>query len=145
MYSLRDIFVGLSGEMEVDAKGDLRLGNAFESTKSAINFIARTDKGDYVPDPRVGGDPGAYLGEPLSKDVTVSLENSIRGNLQRFVLNSEDFVVHAIPITHEDVGLFIGIGGQYIDPDGNLLEVTPEVISFSVPHIDIEPTPDPES
>jgi hypothetical protein len=143
MYSVRDIYAGLSGELEIDSKGDIKLGDAFESMRGAVNFIARTDKGDYVPDSRVGGDPGAYVGEPLSKDVTLSLENSIKGNIERYVMNSEDFTVHVIPISHEDVGVFIGVGGEYIGSDGNLIEITPEVITFSIPHVDISPTPEP--
>jgi hypothetical protein len=143
MYAIRDIYANLSGEIEIDSKGDIKLGDSFESIRGAVNFIARTDKGDYVPDLRIGGDPGAYIGEPLTKDVTLSLENSIRGNIQRFVMNSKDFSVHVMPVTYEDVGVFIGVAGEYIGSDGNLLDITPEVITFSVPHIDISPTPEP--
>jgi hypothetical protein len=144
MYSLQDIYSTLSGDISFDAKGDLRLGTSFESTKAVVNFIAKTDRGGYSPDPRVGGDIGIHIGDKLTKEVTLSMEGSIKENLARFVLNTNDFQVHVIPVTNEDVGVFIGVGGDYIDSDGNSLDVDPEVISYTFPYYEGSPSPDPE-
>ncbi len=144
MYSLSDVYSTLSGDISFDAKGDVRLGNSFESIRSAVNFIAKTDRGDYSPDTRIGGDAGVYIGDTLSKEVTMAMEGSIKENISKFILNPEDFQVHVMPVTHEDVGVFIGIGGDYIDQDGNSLEVDPEVISYTFPYYEGDPTPKPE-
>jgi len=139
-YNLQDIYMGISGDFEISANGDIRLSNSFESVKQTTNFIARTDKGDYVPDSRIGGDLGSHIGTNLTEDTLVSMEKSLIQNLSRFILNRPDFKVHCVPIAQNEVGVLIAIGGQYLDSDGNILDTSPEVISFSFPYYDGEPS-----
>jgi hypothetical protein len=144
MYNTRDIGVSFSGDVNIGANGDIELANSFESIKGAINFIVRTDKGDYAPDVRIGGDLGTFVGDRLSKATTMAMEASLKDNLSRFVLNPSDYQVHAIPVTHENVGVFIALAGQYIDENGNLLDVDPEIITYDFPFYEGSPTPQPE-
>jgi hypothetical protein len=144
MYFLQDINTTQAGDLIVSANGDLELGDSFETIKSAVNFIARTDKGGYLPDIRIGGDLGAGIGGQMNKQTLMSMEASLRDNLAKFILNPSDFRVHVIPLTTEDVGVFVAIGGQYTDADGNLIDVTPEIISYSYPFLEGSPTPLPE-
>ena len=143
MYNLRDIGLSLSGDIELSANGDLKLGDAYESIKSAVNYLARTDKGEYKPDIRIGGDTGRAIGENMDQESLRQIERSIRENLNDFLLNSQDFQVHAIPVEDDVVGVFIAIGGQYLDDDGNILDTDPEVISFAFP-FNGDPTPTAE-
>ena len=141
VYNLQDVYMGISGDFEVNARGDLRLANSFESVKQTINFIARTDKGDYVPDVRIGADLGRHIGEVMSEEIFVNMEKALIANISRFLLNRSDFQAHVIPITMDTVGVFIAVGGQYLDADGNVLDAQSEVISFTFPYFDGEPTP----
>lgn len=144
MYTARDIGGSLSGDINIDANGDLELADAFESVKSAVDFIVKTDKGGYVPDVRVGADLGAFIGSKLTKENTLAMEGSLRDNIRKFVLDDRDFEAHVIPITQEDVGAFVAVAGQYIDDDGNEISVTPDVISYTFPYYGEQPTPAPE-
>lgn len=144
VYVSRDIGGSLSGDINIDANGDLELADAFESIKSAVHFIVRTDKGDYVPDVRIGANLGAFIGAKLTKENTLAMEGSLRDNLRKFVLDEKDFEAHVIPITQEDVGAFVAVAGQYIDDDGNEISVTPDVISYTFPYYGNQPTPPPE-
>lgn len=141
MYILRDIESSVSGDVVIGANGDLSLADSFETVKLAVNFITRTDKGDYQPDARVGGDLGANIGENLSKEVTTAMENGLTQNLSKFILNPSDFQVHAIPIEHDTVAVFVAVGGQYLDNDGNILDVNPTVLSYTFPGYEPDPTP----
>jgi hypothetical protein len=144
MYTLRDITSSVSGDVVVGPHGDLDLANSFETVKLAVNFITRTDKGGYAPDSRVGGNLGSHIGATLSKEVTLSMENGLKENLSKFILSPSDFQVHAVPVTHDTVGIFVAVAGQYLDQDGNILDVGPEVLSFTFPYYEGDPTPSPE-
>ena len=139
-YNLQDVYFGISGDFEIAAHGDLRLANSFESVKQTTNFIARTDKGGFAPDPRIGADLGTFVGGQMSDDNLIGMERSLISNLSRFILSRSDFQAHAVPIEMDKVGIFIAIGGQYLTADGNLLDITPEVISFDFPYYDGDPT-----
>jgi len=137
-YSQTDIYMGTSGDFVVDSKGDLTLAESFESVKQSVNFIARTDKGDFVPDERLGGDLGTFVGDTLDEDILVNMERSLISNLERFILNRGDFQVHCMPISTTDVGVFIVVAGQYLDKDGNILDTQQEVVSFTYPYAEGE-------
>ncbi len=139
-YNLQDIYVDSSGDFEISANGDLRISNSFETVKQTCTFIVKTDKGGYVPDISLGGDLGSFLGRNLSKDILVSMEKSLTQNLGKVILNRSDFEVHCVPISMDEVGVFVAIDGEYLDQDGNTLETTPEVISFTFPYGQGDPT-----
>jgi len=133
-YNQVDIYMGLSGDFQLGSNGDIMLAESFESTKQTVNYIARTDKGDYIPDGRIGGDLGTFVGDILDEEILSNMERSLSSNLSRFILNESDFKVHCMPISINDVGVFIVLGGQYLDKDGNILDTDTEVISFSFPY-----------
>jgi hypothetical protein len=139
-YNLQDVFMGTGGDLAISANGDIRLSNSFESVKQTVNFIAQTDKGGYVPDDRIGGDLGTYIGGSLTEDVLTSMERSLVQNLSTFILNRPDFKVHCIPISMDEIGVFIAIGGEYLEADGNILETSTEVVSFTFSYFDGNPS-----
>lgn len=141
MYTSRGLIGGVSGDVELAPHGDLKLGNSFETITDAVNFIVRTQKGGYTPDTRVGGSVGAAIGDQMTKDCTLDIENELKENLSKFILNPSDYRVHAIPISHEEIGLFVAVAGQYLDNDGNLLETEPQVLSYLFPYFEGKATP----
>lgn len=141
MYIVRDIETTTNGDIVIAPGGDVSLANSFETVKATVNFIARTDKGGYQPDRRIGGDLGVNIGSSMSKESTSSMENGLRANLSKFILNPSDFQVHAIPIEINTVGVFVAIGGQYLDEDGNILNVESTVLSYTFPYFDGDPSP----
>lgn len=141
MYTIRGLIAGLSGDIELAPNGDLKLGNSFETVRDSVNFIVRTQKGEYAPDGRVGGNIGAGIGERMSKETTIDIEDTLRENLSRFILNPSDFRVHAFPLSEEELGVFVAVAGQYLDNDGNVLETEAEVLSYIFPFFEGDPTP----
>lgn len=139
-YTQTDIYAGISGDFVVSSQGDLLLAESYDSVRQTVNFIARTDKGDYVPDNRIGGNLGSYVGGQITDDTLANMEKSLISNLEKFAINRGDFQVHCMPISTQDVGVFVVVGGQYLDKDGNILDTEPEVISFTFPYAEGDPT-----
>lgn len=143
MNIVRDLTTSMSGDLQLSANGDIYLGDSFETVKSAVNFIIKTDRGGYKPDSTVGGDLGRAIGENLTSDTLRTMERSLKENINKHILNPSDFQVHAIPVDNETVGVFVAVGGEYLDDDGNILDIDPEVISYAFPyyHGNSDPTP----
>jgi hypothetical protein len=141
IYSDRDLSSSFEGDIVLSGNGDLELASTYESQKAAINFIVRTDKGGYRPDYRLGADLGTFMGERNNKDTATTIEASILQNLTEFVLDGQDVAVHAIPISMDELGVFIEVGGDYMDEDGNLLVIAPEMLTYTFPFLNGEATP----
>jgi len=141
IYSSRDIYTNISGDIEIGSNGDIKLANSYESVKSQINWFLRTDYGDYQPESLLGCNVGSYIGKELSNDMLVSIEDSVRAALVKYVVTYQDINVDALPMSQEDVGIFITLRGQYLDKDGNLLDTTPEVITYNFPFLEGAPSP----
>jgi len=141
IYSSRDILTNFSGDLQVSTNGDIKLGTSYETVRSAINFLARTDKGEYIPDNRLGCDLGTKIGENITQSLLLDIEDSTRENLTRFVVDRPDLEVHAVPLNHEEIGMFIITQGTYLNENGNKLDITPEVITYIFPYYGGEPKP----
>ena len=142
IYASRDVGRTFEGDLIIDSKGDIELATSFNSHKSAINFLIRTDKGSYAPDNRIGCDLGSFIGELNTRENTFAIENSCLENLTEFLVQSSDIEVHAIPMSIEDVGIFIGIVGSYIDSDGNIISSgSPEILTYTYSYLGGNPTP----
>tara|TARA_R100000951_G_C2516663_1_gene142086 strand:+ start:125 stop:562 length:438 start_codon:yes stop_codon:yes gene_type:complete len=143
IYSERGLALTFSGDLQVGANGDVKIDDAFESEKSAVNWFLRTNKGDYVPDQRLGCNVGTYIGDKMSRSVLSQLEDSVLSNLVKFVAARTDIRVDAVPIDCDSVGIFVSVGGKYLDTDGNLLEPGVEVLTYVFPYLEGQPTPLP--
>jgi len=125
----------------VDAKGDIMMADSLESQKAAATFLVRTDKGEYIPDNRIGCDLGSFIGKRISKEDLVSMEERVRKNLTEFVASRSDIKVAAIPMSQDEVGVFVGLAGEFIDENGNIIETEPTLLSFTFPYLEGEPVP----
>ena len=142
LYNVQDIYSSFSGDVEVGANGDLKLADSHESIKSAVNFLLRTDKGEYRPDVRVGADLGRYIGETNNTRNQIAMEHGIKDNISLFLMAPEDFEAHVIPLELNELGVFVTIAGQYMGTDGNLLDIETEILSYTFPYLeDSHPTP----
>lgn len=133
--------MNLSGDLEVDAKGDIKLADSYESKKSAINWFLRTDKGEFFPDKRLGCNVGTFIGKKMSNANLNQLELSINRNLTKFAIAPTDVRVDVVPISHEEAAIFVSVKGKYLDDDGNVLDSDTEVIKYIFPYLEGEPTP----
>ena len=49
--------------------------------------------------------------------------------------------MHAIPLAHDEIGVIVGYGGEYIDKDGNVMDTTTHVINYLFPYLEGGPIP----
>ncbi len=140
IYSTRDISLTLSGDIEIGANGDIKLATSHETVKNQINWFLKTDKGQYQPDVRLGCNVGIFIGDSMSDDLLVSMEDTVRAALHKYVVLPQDIRVDALPISYDEVGVFVTLVGQYLDDDGNLLDTTPEVITYTFPYLEGSPS-----
>ena len=141
LYAENDVYLTFSGDLEITPNGDIKVGDAYETRRSAINFLIRTDRGEYKPDTRLGCDLGNNIGDVITDDLLLSMEHSALSNLTRFAMEREDITVNVIPLSHQELGIFVGVKGSYIANDGNLLEHSPEVLTYLFPYTEDGPTP----
>lgn len=135
IYFSRDIKTSFSGDIEIDSKGDLQLADALESTRSAINFVLRTDLGDYAPNPNLGCNLGTFIGERNLRDTHEDMEYSCKIGLTREVVQPQDLIVDVVPFSDNEAFCSIKILGYYLIND-ELVEVTDSRQSYSFPFID---------
>lgn len=140
IYIAQDISTTFDGDLEVSANGDVKLADSYESHKSAVNFLIRTDKGEYRPDKRIGCNLGSFIGDHHTEEMHVAMEDTIRENISKFVLSPSDMQVHVMPLSENSAGVFLAIGGQYSDNNGGILDTAaPEILVFDFPYSDGEP------
>lgn len=143
LYPERGIALTFSGDMQIGSNGDIKIDDSFETHKSAVNWFVRTNKGDYVPDNRLGCDLGRYIGENMTRRNLEALENRALANLVSFVVSRSDVSVDAAPVDCDTIGAFFSLQGQFLDKDGNLIQPGTEVLTYVYPYIEGEPTPLP--
>ena len=139
VYTARDIAVSFEGDIQLDPNGDIKLANSYESHKAAVNYLLRTDKGDFKPDKRVGCDLGSFIGENNLDETYLAMEDSSIENISKFVLDRTDFSVHVVPIAINEAGVYIVVGGSYMGDDGALLDTEPEILTYIFPFLDGSP------
>lgn len=141
IYAQEDIYLDFSGDIAIGSNGDVKLATSLESQKSVVNFLLRTDKGEYVADTRIGCDLGSFIGEPLDREHFVSIEDKIKKNLTEFAVAISDLKVAAVPISKTEIGIFVGLAGSYIDQEGNIIESQPQLLSYRFPYLEGGPIP----
>ncbi len=140
VYTAQDIVLSLSGDLQVSAGGDIELADSYESHKNAVNFLLKTNKGDFKPDKRIGCDLGNFIGQNNSTTVFTEIEDTAVENIEKFIFSRSDFAVHAVPLTYDEAGVFVVIGGTYVDKDGNLIENNgPEALTYVFPFLEGQP------
>ena len=139
-YFLNDIALTTSGDISLASNGDIGLANSYETIKTAVNFLISTDKGEYKPDKRVGCNLGTFIGDRILPETFEQMEHSVFENLSKFLLSPSDFKVHVLSLDQDTAGVFIVLAGTYLDPDGNLLTTSPQVLTYAFPFYEGQPT-----
>jgi hypothetical protein len=140
IYTSRDISLTLGGDIEIGANGDIKLATSHESIKNQVTWFLKTDKGQYQPDEKLGCNVGSFIGDSMSNDLLISIEDTVRAALFKYVVVPQDINVDALPLSYDHIGVFVTLVGQYLDDDGNLLDVNPEVISYDFPFLEGSPS-----
>lgn len=140
IYIGRGIGSSFDGDINLSANGDVELADSYDTIKSSVNFLIRTDKGQYRPDKRVGCDLGTFIGDNMQQDIYPVIEDTVKENITTFIMTPSDVRVDAVPVDYNVLGLFVTTRGQYVDQDGNLIESEVETLSYVYPFLSGEPT-----
>lgn len=140
VYISQGIGSSFEGDINISAHGDVELADSYETVKSAVNFLIRTDKGQYRPDKRIGCDLGTFIGENMYQDIYPIIEETAKENITTFLMTSTDIRVDAVPVDFNVLGVFVTTRGEYLDQDGNLIESEVETMSYVYPFLSGEPT-----
>ena len=141
VYSERDIAINFDGDLEIGAGGDIVLSNSFDTQKAAVNWLLRTNKGEYQPDVRLGCDVGTFIGKTMTNSIINNMEGVVLSNLVKFIISRSDVRVDIIPIAHDELALLVSIAGKYLGDDGNLLDSGQTVLKYVFPYLEGSPTP----
>lgn len=140
-YNLQDIASSISGDIQVNSQGDIKVGSSYETMFNILNFWLRTDHGAYAADFSVGCDIGSFIGSTNTADTLEDMESQISDLLIRNVIYPEDIQVKVVPFSQEEALVAVELRGTYYDVNGNQEAVSPTVLTYSFPYI--EGTPDP--
>jgi len=121
LYYLRDIEVGVDGDLAVDEMGNLPLATAKDSCKHGMKFLVSTDFGQLASETVFGSNIGSLIGVTdmnvvLDRVVTLVMEGVARQGL----MSPNDVQVLAIPIAHDQILLLVRVKGQFMDENGEI-------------------------
>lgn len=140
IYVENDISCNFSGDLKLDQKGDIALATSLDTYRGVANFILRTDLGDYVPNPLVGSNLGAYMGIQNNRDTHEHMEVDILRALTANVFSPAEVSADVLPLSLEAAACFVGIAGSYLI-SGQLVDVHQSIMAYAFPYMEGEPTP----
>jgi hypothetical protein len=141
IYILQDIQTSFEGDLEINSNGDLKLANSFDTEKALINFWLRTDHSEYSPNPDIGCNLGSYISEKMSKESINNIKFDVIHSLTRDIVSSEDLIVEVAPLTINELIIAVKITGTFLDRNGEELQTSPYLFTYSFPYITGNPTP----
>jgi hypothetical protein len=135
IYYNSDIKTDINGDIVLDSKGDLKLANPLETTKSATIFLLRTDFGDYAPDKSVGCNLGSFIGSTNTPSVRSYMQSIVDNTLKNKIFNPIDVNATVVPFDINEVLCLVEIGGSYLI-DGVIKNLYGERVVFTFPFIE---------
>lgn len=138
IYNSQDIKTDISGAIVLSDRGDLDIASCIDTYKSAVNFVIRTDYGDYAPNKVVGCNLGAYIGEPNIDQMHKEMEESMNRSIIR-IMNPEDFYSVVVPFDYNETVAYVFMAGTYL-VDNEYRAFDQERVTFLFPYIQGDPT-----
>lgn len=121
VYFGTDILTDLSGDISFSGNGDLALAGCTRTYLDQIAFIARTETNDYTATTkRIGADLYQFIGQRLDNILISEVETKLKSALTENLIKQEDLTLYAIPISCEEIMIYIKVDGAFINNDGVL-------------------------
>lgn len=134
LYPLQDLASTFSGDLLSNGRGDLLIADALDTIKSAVNFVLRTDHGDYAPRPEVGANLGSLIGELMSEEQQKIAESMITRSTTTNLLSPGDIMATVVPVSEQELACIIQVRGNYLI-SGQIQAVDSELITYSFPYL----------
>ena len=134
IYYQRDIEKGLDGDLVINARGDLEIATAPESTSQLLKALVATDLGELSTSPQFGANLGALIGGEMQTAME-RIPVMIRDGLRRAgYIDQGDVHVEVYPIDVDKLILFVELQGSYIDENGQEIAHPAGTIKFFFPY-----------
>lgn len=140
IYIHQDIATTFDGDLELSDNGDVRVGTSLDTYKAIVNFMLRTDFGDYAPDTSIGCNLGSFVGELNNSDTHQDMEYNINRVLQDQIFSKSDVSTDVVAMDVNDAVCIVNIAGHYI-VDNQTQYFDAIRLMYSYPYIDGEVTP----
>lgn len=140
LYLLEDIGSTFAGDLQLNSRGDLELGNTLNTAKSAANFVLRTDHGGYAPDHAVGANLGALIGEQVSDEAQELAQFYIERALTTNIFSAQDVRATVVPADAYELVCVVDLAGAFA-LSGQIVDAREEQMLYSFPYITGSPTP----
>ncbi len=138
LYIFFDAAATVSGDLQLNTKGDIGLASTSETQYQAANFWLRTDHGGYAAATEVGANLGEYIGSRNSEETLNDIKEQVFDTLVKNLFYPEDIRVETAPIDLDEILIAIEIAGEYLDEDAELLDITPRIVAYTFPYIEGE-------
>lgn len=134
-YFERDIASTVGGDLVVASNGDLKLDTTENSYRALIKFIMSTDNNEYLPDRKLGANLGSLIGRTDLDRVLKIIPTLVRDSMERDgSYRLEDLDIRAIPISVEEILIYVIQLGVYLDENGDILREVPAALTFLFPY-----------
>lgn len=132
-YQFRDVYMS-SGDLAVDATGDLKLSTPKEDLEQMIEFRLRTNALEFVPSPYIGADLRRFVGNPNTERTGHYItEAIIRCLTQDNFMKPTELAVEVVPISYSSVMAVIFIKKHVVDATTDVFSRTPPlVLSYTI-------------
>lgn len=119
IYYNQDAKTDFSGDITVAGNGDIQLATTTETMMQQAAFRLRTSPSDFAAAVRdVGANLSVFIGQPLSEDLLKDIEDQSLISLTDQLFDKDDIDVVAVPISTEEILIYIETRGLYVDIDG---------------------------
>lgn len=138
IYINSDLKSSFEGDLVLSDRGDLSLSNSVDSYSSVLNFLIRTDPGQYAPNPRIGCNLGFFVGKRNVEETFEEMKETIDQSISN-VFDENDYKIYVTYFSQYESLCTIFLKGTYLI-DNELREIERKTFSYAYPYIEGNPT-----
>lgn len=128
-----------SGDLPIADNGDIDMAGYSDSLLNAINFLLKTNKGEYKPDPDVGCDLGTLYGEPVDETSLDLIKEFIESEITKAHLYPDEFELEVLDLENNSVAILLAITATFLADDFEMSEENIQV-AYDFPYFSGHPT-----
>lgn len=138
IYIESDIRSNYSGDICLSPKGDLDLGSSVDTYFTSVNFILKTNNGEYQPNSLVGADLGYFVGEINNTESHQQMKYNIDTSLDR-IMDPKDISSYVTYFTREEALCTVFLKGTFLI-DNELVDYERITLTYAFPYLEGEAT-----
>ena len=135
VYVGQDIEATTEGDLQVDGNGDLKLATYVNTVANTINFLLKTDKGDYRPDIEVGCNLGSLIGNSDVNETEILAKSFIREQFDKGYIDVGDYEIETLRVGPENLIILVSANITTFDENLELVESSVN-LAFNFPYLE---------